>query len=292
MNTERAVELFLEMLVAEKSASPHTIAAYKHDIEGLLRHTQKSVGSTTTPDVRAYIESLSAVSAYTVRRFISSSRHFFSFLVGEGIMHSNPMDGVILPKLDKAVPRILSEDEVADIIAHAYADKSPQGLRNATIVEVLYATGMRVSELISIKQHDVLHAEQLIKVLGKRARERFVLMHDQAQETLARYMSSLSKEVAWLFPSPKNIHKHMTRQSVFLLLKKLARDVGLPAELISPHVLRHAFATHMLERGADLFVLQTLLGHQSVASTQVYTHVMPQTLQMFLRKHHPLAHKI
>ena len=289
MKAERAVELFLEMLVAEKSASPHTIAAYKHDLERFLRYAQQDVDRMQASDVRGYIETLSAVSAYTVRRFISSARHFFSFLLSEGLTQHNPMDGVMLPKLLKTVPRILSEREVEDIIACAYNDSSAQGLRNATIVEVLYATGMRVSELIGVKQHDVLHEEKLIKVLGKRSRERFVLMHDQAQDTLMRYMASLSKDVLWLFPSPKNTQKPITRQSVFLLLKTFARRVGLAQELISPHVLRHAFATHMLERGADLFVLQTLLGHQSVASTQVYTHVMPQTLKAFLKQHHPLG---
>lgn len=289
MKAERAVELFLEMLVAEKSASPHTVTAYKHDLTLFLRHTQKDVTAILAQDVRDYIVCLQTVSAYTVRRFISSARHFFAFLIGEGMMHNNPMDGVTLPKLMKAVPRILSEEEVESVIACVYADQSPQGLRNATIVEVLYATGMRVSELVSIKQPDVLLNEKLIKVLGKRAKERFVLMHDKAQETLVRYMASLKKDVVWLFPSPKNPAQPITRQSVFLLLKKLAALVNLDPGLISPHVLRHAFATHMLERGADLFVLQTLLGHQSVASTQVYTHVRPQTLKAFLKQHHPLA---
>ena len=289
MHSQHAIEAFLEMLVVEKAASACTIKAYKHDLERFFQNTQKAVEYVCIEDIREHIDTLSCISAYTVRRFISSARHFFLFFVQEGFLKKNPMEGIVLPKLEKNLPKIISEQEVEALIQKVYEDQTHQGVRNAAIIEVLYATGMRVSELIHIKQHDILFDDLLIKVLGKRSRERFVLIHQRALDILQKYTAGLNKDVEWLFPSPRNAARPMTRQSVFLLVKKLAAIVNISPSVISPHVLRHAFATHMLERGADLFVLQALLGHKSVASTQVYTHVSPDKLKAFLNEYHPLG---
>ena len=284
----RELHLFLEMLITEQAASPHTVLAYKHDITQLLRYAKRPVAHIDAAILREYICHLKHLSAYTVRRFISSHRRFFTFLVDEGLVNSNPMEGILLPKLEKLLPRILYEEEVCRLLDAAYTVSSPQSLRNATIIEVLYATGMRVSELVFLKKSDVMLEKSLVKVLGKRARERFVLLHAKACETLYRYMETLPEGV-WLFPSPRQPAKPLTRQMVFLLLKTTAVMADIDPDLLSPHVLRHAFATHLLERGADIFSVQALLGHKSIVSTQVYTHVLPETARAFLERYHPFA---
>jgi len=290
MDGKRAIEAFLEMMIVERSASTHTVVAYRHDLMSFFAYVNVEVECVSVHHVRKYVVDLNMLSARSVRRCMTVLRQFFMFCSHQGWVSQTPMDGVSAPKLEQSLPRILSEKEVQKLrSAAAGQPMSPQFFRNIAIVELLYATGMRVSELLGVRNHDIRHDEKMIKVLGKRSQERFVLVHDYAYKALMQHMASLPKGVLWLFPSPRKTSRAMTRQSVFLMLRHLAHVAAIPQAMISPHVLRHAFATHMLERGADLFTVQALLGHKSVASTQVYTHVQPTTIRALLHKHHPLG---
>lgn len=289
MEHSEAITRFLQMLQIDRGASRHTIVAYTSDIENFLySFSHVPLSSITSEHVKDYLSCLDWMNKNSVRRIVSSLRHFFRFLLDEKVLEKSPMDGVSLPKRDLILPKILTETEVQKILEYTYNLKTATSLKYQTIVELLYATGMRVSELISLTRYSPVFEKGLIKVCGKRDRERFVLMHKDASALLLKYMESLPQDAVFLFASPRDRQKPMTRQAIFLLLKKMALNVGIDKSRISPHVLRHAFASHLLGRGVDLFLIKEMMGHQSVSSTQVYTHVLPQKLHEVLHKHHPL----
>ncbi len=289
MEHAEALSAFLDFLYIERNASKHTVSAYQSDVQLFLRDCSAlNLKDIRRKSVEDFLQSLDWMNPNSVRRVVSSLRHFFRFLRQEKVVAITPMEGILLPKKRFALPKILSEKEVESLLQHAYAQTSPQALKHQTIIEVLYATGMRVSELVGLKPQHILWDDGLIKVLGKGNRERFVLIHEMAAKLLGRYIHSLPPNGVWVFPSPRNMSNPITRQAVFLLLKKYAAQVGIADDRVSPHVLRHAFASHLLERGVELFLIKEMLGHRSIVSTQVYTHVLPQTLKKVLDEHHPL----
>ncbi|MCY4413839.1 MAG: tyrosine recombinase [Alphaproteobacteria bacterium] len=291
MKIARARELCLERLVIEKGASKNTVEAYGRDIKRFcasLAPDYTNVQDLDTDSVRTHLTSLSFLSGISVRRTIASLQNFFSFLLEEGHIKKNLLEGIARPKITKKLPRVLTEEEVRSFIDGASQISKAFAERNVAIVEVLYATGMRVTELVTLRKGDVFYDEKLIKVFGKGSKERFVLLHDCALDVLYAYTKTLSTDSAWLFPSSRDKKQHMTRQAIFLLLKKIAVHVGIDPEAVSPHILRHAFATHLLAGGADIVSLQKMLGHSSIASTQIYTHVLTNQLTQFLEEYHPL----
>lgn len=288
---DRHVESFLEMLAAERGAARNTIAAYTADLQALADFTASrgeapaSVGRDTLGDYMASLHG--AVSARTAARRLSSLRGFCKFLLREGIRADDPSATLDSPRLPTSVPRNLAEAEVDALMAAAAARPGAQGLLARAALETLYSTGLRVSELLALPQDAYRGGAETMVVRGKGGVQRMVLVSAAARDWSAR-LAAAHGPCRWMFPGRDPRHA-MTRQGFALLLKQVALHAGLDPGRVSPHVLRHSFASHMLARGADLRSLQTLLGHASVATTQIYTHVLHERLAELLQLHHPLA---
>lgn len=304
-------DLFLEMLAAERHASRHTLEAYARDlrdVELFLAKKKQALGKAEEPDIRAYIRSLhqACFSERTISRKLSALRQFFHFLIEEGVREESPMIHVETPKQKKPLPKVMTEEEMGKLLDTLYTRKdSPESRRFIAMFEILYASGIRVSELVTLPLA-ALQRERVgvgsyaiqprLLIRGKGNKERLVLLHDAAIEAIHAYME-VRKEFCkdptknpWVFPS-HGIQGHLTRQRFGQLLKMLAVEAGILPSSLSPHTLRHSFATHMLKHGADLRTIQTLLGHVSIATTQVYTHVANEKLYEIIEAHHPLAKK-
>lgn len=302
----RHAELFLEMLSAERGAAGNTLEAYARDLRDFLAFLERRGAHTATAgagDIGAFLESLSAqgLAASTRARKLSAIRQFFRFLYGEGLRTDDPAASLESPKLGRPLPKVLSIDEVDRLLEAAQARidgaKGSARLRAARLhclLELLYATGLRVSELVALPRSVVDAGERVLTVRGKGGRERLVPLTEAARAALGAYVAVLAEACAsdapprWLFPS-RGKEGHLTRQRFAQELKALARHAGLDPARISPHVLRHAFASHLLERGADLRSVQQLLGHADISTTQIYTHVLEERLRTLVREHHPLA---
>lgn len=284
---DRHVEAFLEMLAAERGAARNTIMAYEADLADFVafaRARGASVENAAAVLLQSYMAGLGAagLSARTAARRLSALRQLYRFLLREGVRSDDPTQLLDAPKLPRALPKYLSEPEVDRLLAAA-SRKSP--LARAAL-EILYATGLRVSELLSLPRAALAGDEVVLLVRGKGGKERIVPLSVAAREAAA----ALPASGRWLFPGRKR-GSPMTRQGFALLLKQVALEAGLDPVRVSPHVLRHSFASHMLARGADLRSLQLLLGHADIATTQIYTHVLAERLQRLLETHHPLAGK-
>jgi integrase/recombinase XerD len=283
------VEAFLEMLAAERGAARNTLAAYASDLADFAAFLAPERPASASPgQISAYLAHLSAagLSARTAARRLSALRQFFRFLAQEGMRADDPTLLTVSPKLPAALPKALTEAEVAALIAGAASLPPPQGPRAAALVELLYASGLRASECVSLP-FSALRAEGLmVAVRGKGGRERLVPIPPRARAAAeaARDPKAPSR---FLFPS-RAASGHLTRQGLALLLKQAALAAGLDPARVSPHVLRHSFATHLLARGADLRSLQLLLGHADIATTQIYTKVLEERLAQAVAKH-PLA---
>lgn len=298
--------LFLDMLMAERGAAAHTIDAYTRDISDFLAFlaAKKSSAAKASADhVRAYLESLAAKGlAPTSRaRKLSAIRQFFRFLLGEGLRADDPTSAIDSPKLGRPLPKILSLSEVETLIdtAKQACDTSAEGaphrraLRLYALLETLYASGLRVSELIALPRNALAADDRVLTITGKGGRERLVPLNDAARGALAAHLAALEKDEgfsasSWLFPTGDG-GQHITRQRLGQELKGLALAASLDPARVSPHVLRHAFASHLLERGADLRTVQQLLGHADISTTQIYTHVIEERLRRLVEQHHPLA---
>lgn len=284
-----AVEAFLEMLSAERGAARNTLAAYASDLADFAAFLAPARPASASPaEISAYLAHLSAagLSARTAARRLSALRQFFRFLAQEGMRADDPTLLTVSPKLPAALPKALTEAEVAALIEGAASLPPPQGPRAAALVELLYASGLRASECVSLP-FSALRAEGLmVAVRGKGGKERLVPIPPRARAAAeaARDPKAPSR---FLFPS-RAASGHLTRQGLALLLKQAALAAGLDPARVSPHVLRHSFATHLLARGADLRSLQLLLGHADIATTQIYTRVMQERLAQAVAKH-PLA---
>ncbi|ODS02045.1 recombinase XerD [Methyloceanibacter marginalis] len=294
------------MLMAERGAAAHTIDAYTRDISDFLAFLaakKSSAAKASADNVRAYLESLAGKGlAPTSRaRKLSAIRQFFRFLLGEGLRADDPTSAIDSPKLGRPLPKILSLSEVETLIetAKLACDTSAEGaprrraLRLYALLETLYASGLRVSELIALPRNVLAADDRVLTITGKGGRERLVPLNEAARGALAAHLVLLEDDEGlaaslWLFPTGDG-GQHITRQRLGQELKGLALAANLDPARVSPHVLRHAFASHLLERGADLRTVQQLLGHADISTTQIYTHVIEERLRRLVEQHHPLA---
>jgi integrase/recombinase XerD len=299
------VESFLDMMSAERGASQNTLDAYKRDILAFSEDCARAGCDLKTADrdrVRAHLAALSAASikASSQARKLSALRRFYGFLYSEGIRRDDPCGAVEAPRLSRPLPKILSAAEALKLVeaAREGAEESPDRARLLCIVEMLYASGLRISELVALPLATVRTRERFIHVRGKGGRERLAPVGVAAREALEAYLSMRDSflprgkpgltAARYLFPS-RGAESHLTRRRCHQLLKSLAIKAGIDPDRLSPHVLRHAFATHLVEGGADLRSVQTLLGHADIATTQIYTHVAGDRLKRTMEAAHPLA---
>lgn len=296
MTIDGQAEAFLEMLVAERGAAPNTLAAYTADLGdflGFLRTHGVSAGAADASHVAAYIRGLfdAGLAARTQARKLSTLRQFFLFLLREGRRTDNPMADFASPRLPKALPKYLSESEVTALFTAARELTGLKGLKAVAGLEILYATGLRVSELLSLKGEALSTDAQMLLIKGKGGKERMVPLSDPAKQAAAalREVMAEKKPVPRYLFAGRDPKEAMTRQGFALLLKQVAVQAGLDPERLSPHVLRHSFASHLLAHGADLRSLQKLLGHADIATTEIYTHVLAERLQKLVNTLHPLA---
>ena len=285
---------FLEMMTVERNASRHTISAYRNDLSawfGFLQRRARSEITADEADVRAFLRAAAdaGLKATTQARRLAAVRQFHRFLLLEGRRADDPTLSIDGPRRQKALPRILSEAEIEALLAAARLHDGPEGLRLLCLLELAYASGLRVSELVGLTLGAFTPDRTAILVKGKGGKERMVPVGRFAREALLCWLEVRpSDKKNRLFPST-GASGHLSRQHVLYLLKQLAPEAGIDADRISPHVLRHAFATHLLAHGADLRAVQTMLGHADIATTQIYTHVRPERLAEVVTLHHPLA---
>jgi integrase/recombinase XerD len=299
-SSETLIERFLEMLSAERNAAANTRAAYKRDLEDAAKFMAArpaALGDAATADLSAYLAALDrkGISARSSARRLSALRQFFKFLVAEQLRNDDPSAAIDGPKLGRPLPRLLGEEEMARLIEVCAALDGPSGARLKALVELSYASGLRVSELVGMPLAAVLREQPVLIVRGKGSKERMVPLNAPARAALTAYLEHRTaflpkgaKNSPHLFPS-RGKQGHLTRQRFGQLLKDLALKAQLDPVRISPHVLRHAFATHLLDHGADLRSLQKMLGHADIATTQIYTHVAGRRLADLVEAHHPLA---
>jgi integrase/recombinase XerD len=292
-------EPFLEMLAVERGASRHTLLAYAGDLADAAAFMTRRGGSleqATTDDLRAWLAALDAqgLKSATIARKLSAIRQYCRFLYLERARPDDPSVHLDRPRPERRLPRYLSEAEVGRLIAAAEAKSGADGVRLLALLELLYASGLRISELVGLKLAALSADRQSLRVRGKGDKERLVPIGGHARSALGRWLAHRATlelapaQRAWLFPS-RSRAGHLTRQRVAQLLRELAVDAGIDPLRLSPHVLRHAFASHLLANGADLRTVQTMLGHADIATTQVYTHLQPERLQEVVATHHPLA---
>ena len=297
----RYSETFLEMMAVERGAATKTIEGYRRDLDdfGLFSATRSGVlDEASTEDIRAYVASLSAqgLAASTVSRRLSALRQFFRFLYAEGLRSDDPTTTVDGPRISRPLPKYLSEEEVSILLAFSRKSKGPEGKRLVALLEVLYATGLRVSELVGLPLSAITRDVRFLIVRGKGGKERIVPVSDPALEALAAYRDVRlyfipeGAESPWLFPS-RGKSGHLTDRRFAQLLKELAIKANIKKSRVSPHVLRHAFASHLLAHGADLRAVQQMLGHADISTTQIYTHVLESRLKTLVENHHPLANR-
>lgn len=308
---EQTIEMFLEMLSAERGAAANTISAYRRDLEdfrNFLHRRARLIAAAAPPDISAYVAEASAtgLKATSLARRLSALRQLYKFLVAEGQVTADPTLGQAGPRKKRALPRTLNIAEVDRLIETAAqrAGKAKglerlRAVRLHCLIEMLYATGMRVSELVSLPRDVLAGDTRVLTIKGKGGRERLVPLNSKARAALEHYLqlgrepndaAAATVATKWLFPS-KSTQGHLTRQRFAQDLKDLAAEAGLDPDRISPHVLRHAFASHLLDRGADLRSVQQLLGHADISTTEIYTHVLEERLKKLVHEHHPLAKK-
>ena len=305
----RHITAFLEMLAAERGAAKNTLDAYARDLGGYgeyLGEQGVALVEADPQDIRAWIKVLSndGLAAASRARKLSAVRQLYKFLTVEALIDEDPAIGIAAPKKQQSLPKTLSIAEVDRLITAAEARTKGQSgrervraLRLHALIELLYATGMRVSELVTLPRGVLKGDGQVLTIRGKGGRERLVPLNKAARQALDRYLNvgtdptdGVSRMIPtkWLFPS-RSAEGHYTRQRLGQDLKELAVEAGLHPERVSPHVLRHAFASHLLDRGADLRAVQQLLGHADISTTQIYTHVLEERLKQMVFEHHPLA---
>lgn len=302
------VDAFLDMLVGERGVAANTSAAYAADLADLsanLHPAGLAPEDATTDQLRAYFAKLHDrdTAPRTVGRRLSAFRQFYRFLLSEGRRQDDPSSALDAPKLGRPLPKLLSENEVGELIA-PIADgitgkipTDPQALRFALLIELLYGSGLRVSELVGLPLSALGRDGRILAVRGKGGKDRLVPVSEPARTALAGYLAIRRVFTAgggpspWLFPSRSSRLGYLTRQRFAQLLKERAAAAGLDSTKVSPHVLRHAFATHLLDHGADLRAVQKMLGHADIATTEIYTHVAGERLQRVVRSHHPLSRR-
>ncbi|MEM7428126.1 MAG: site-specific tyrosine recombinase XerD [Pseudomonadota bacterium] len=294
------VENFLEMLSVERGAASNTLEAYRRDLDdyaGFLSGRKQAFETAQPDDIRDYLGNLNdlGLAASTANRRLSAVKQFHKFLYADGLSEANPATKVDAPRQGRPLPKVLSETDVSALLDQAHRDveisagkRRQRAVRTLCLLELLYATGLRVSELVTLTRRSVQAGEPILTVKGKGGRERMVPLSGAALEAVRRHLEQAGTESKWLFPS-RGKAGHLTRQMFAVELKELAARAGIGANRISPHVLRHAFASHLLANGADLRAVQQMLGHADISTTQIYTHVLEERLKKVVNEHHPLA---
>jgi integrase/recombinase XerD len=282
------VDRFLDMMAAEAGSSPHTLAAYRNDLERAAESVG-SLGAASAADVSRLGADWAELAPSTVARRSAALRRFFGFLVDDGLRKDDPSEALPRPRFERPLPRILEAHEVERMF-EAAEDRAASGelvaVRNLALLELLYGSGLRATELVSLPRGAVRPGQPFLMVRGKGSKERLVPISSRAQAAVAKWSDIAPGGPIWLFPSGKT---HLSRVRLFQIVRAMAADAGIAPERVSPHVLRHAFATHLLSGGADLRVLQSLLGHADIATTQIYTHVDSARLVELVNTRHPLA---
>ena len=295
------------MLSAERGAALNTIDAYRRDLSDFTSHvsaTGKSIVKVVPDDIRDYLGSLAdqGLAASSTARKLSAVRQLFKFLYAEGVCTDNPTTVIDRPRLGRPLPKTLSVDDVERLLHHSRIQiekvrpsKKLSALRLNCLVEITYATGLRVSELVGLPITAATSDERFLFVRGKGGRERLVPLNETAKMAMVAYVHELNVKLAgrasdqpWLFPS-RGTSGHLTRQRFGQELKELGVAAGIDARQLSPHVMRHAFASHLVAFGADLRSVQQMLGHADISTTQIYTHVLDERLKQLVHDHHPLA---
>jgi len=282
------VDRFLDMMAAEVGSSRHTLQAYRNDLERTAEGVG-SLGTASAGDLSRLGAQWAELAPSTVARRSAALRRFFGFLVDDGLRADDPSAALPRPRLERPLPRILDTDEVQRMF-EAAEDRAASGelvaVRNLALLELLYGSGLRASELVSLPRGLVRRGQPFLMVRGKGSKERLVPISSRAEAAVGKWLEIAPGGSIWLFPSGKT---HLSRVRLFQIVRAMAADAGIVPERVSPHVLRHAFATHLLSGGADLRVLQSLLGHADIATTQIYTHVDSARLVELVNSRHPLA---
>ena len=290
ISSDRAlVDRFLDMLAAEAGASQNTLAAYRNDLEKAAEDLGQELGAAERDALSRLGEKWAGLAASTVARRSSALRRFYRFLIDDGLRGDDPSSALPQPKLQRPLPRVLGETDVEsifEVVGDKAASGGPLAQRNLALLELLYGSGLRASEVISLPRGAVRPGQPFLILRGKGSKERLVPISSRAEAAVKAWLGNVPVSSAWLFPGGK---KHISRVRLFQLVREMAADAGIAPERISPHVLRHAFATHLLSGGADLRVLQALLGHADIATTQIYTHVDAARLVQLVNERHPLA---
>ena len=282
------VDRFLDMLAAEAGASKHTLAAYRNDLDRAA-DAVTPLGTASANDLSRLGTAWAGLAPSTVARRSAALRRFFGFLVDEGLRRDDPSSSLPRPRFERPLPRILDELEVRRMFEAAEDRASSDegaAVRNLALLELLYGSGLRASELVGLPRGAVRMGQPFLMVRGKGAKERLVPISSRAEAAVAKWTTQVPPGAQWLFPRGKS---HLSRVRLFQIVRAMAADAGISIERVSPHVLRHAFATHLLSGGADLRVLQSLLGHADIATTQIYTHVDSARLVELVNARHPLA---
>ena len=287
-----ALDAFLEMLSAERGAAANTLTAYARDLAQASAALPAGLLAADLAALRALLAGWEGLAASSVARKVSAMRQFYAFTQDEGWRGDNPAAALARPAPQRPLPRVLTHAHVEALFARlaqltVHETARPADLRLALLVELLYGSGLRASELVALPRRALAPGRDYLIVRGKGDKERFVPLSARALAMAARWLVHVPDASPWLFPSGK---AHLSRVRLFQLLRALAAEAGLDPTAISPHVLRHAFATHLLEGGADLRALQLLLGHADIATTEIYTHVDSARLVELVNRRHPLAH--
>ena len=296
------LENFLEMMLVERGASKNTIEAYRNDLLHFcdyLRAIDVGPVDVLTQHLEKYLHKLhrsNQIAARSAARKLTALRQFYKFLIGEKLIAHDPTQNIASPKQPKNLPQFLSEQDMQKLLNAAIADRSDEGRRMLCLLEILYAAGLRVSELVSLPLSAVTRGQKFIQLRGKGDKERIVPLTDAACDAIAEYLALRGRFLPkgqssiYLFSSSSK-QGHLTRQRLGQLLKQLAVQADMDQDKISPHVIRHAFATHLLDHGADLRSLQQMLGHADISTTQIYTHVVTHKLAHAVNRYHPLGKK-
>lgn len=291
------IEAFLEMMAVERDASPHTLSAYGRDLTDADAGTASGLMKADEAEIEAWYASLASrgLSAATQARRRSAVRQFYRFVLGEGWRTDDPSRRLDAPKQGRSLPKVLSREEIERLLGVVAARDGHAGLRLIALLELAYASGLRVSELLALRVEAVRRAPAWLIVRGKGGKERLAPLNSSAREAVKAWLVARdaarppqAPDSPWLFPSAA-AKGHLTPRRFAQLLDQAAIEANINPARVSPHVLRHAFATHLLEGGADLRVVQTLLGHADIGTTQIYTHVATDRLTQVVTQHHPLA---
>lgn len=298
MQNQRLIDLFLDMLAAERGAAANTLAAYRRDLDGVVDSLPRRVTLFTAcaDDLRGCLAAMvqAGLAPSTQARKLSTMRTFYRFLVQDALRVDDPSQALDSPRLSRPLPKVLTVQDVSALLQQARIATDHKSVRMACLLEVIYASGLRVSELLTLPHPPLGSDPRFLQVRGKGGRDRLAPMSQEALQALSRYLDVRPRFLVqgrpspWLFPS-RGAEGHLTRQAFGIALKNLAMDAGIDRARVSPHVLRHAFASHLLAGGADLRSLQKMLGHADISTTQIYTHVQESRLAALVESSHPLA---